>query len=92
MPETTDEIFSYLSSGAVKGIGEKTAAKYADELIVLSEGTRDYFKKTYGRETVFIPNGIDVQNEKKADIITKKYGLEKDGYILFLARIVPEKG
>ena len=72
--------------------GEKTAAKYADELIVLSEGTRDYFKKTYGRETVFIPNGIDVQNEKKADIITKKYGLEKDGYILFLARIVPEKG
>ena len=47
--------------------------------------------KTYGRETVFIPNGIDVQNEK-ADIITKKYGLEKDGYILFLARIVPEKG
>ena len=30
--------------------------------------------------------------EKKADIITKKYGLEKDGYILFLARIVPEKG
>ena len=72
--------------------GEKTAAKYADELIVLSEGTRDYFKEAYGRETVFIPNGIDVQNEKKADIITKKYGLEKDGYILFLARIVPEKG
>lgn len=25
--------------------GEKTAAKYADELIVLSEETRDYFKK-----------------------------------------------
>ena len=36
--------------------GEKTAAKYADELIVLSEGTRDYFKETYGRETVCIPN------------------------------------
>lgn len=32
-----------------------------------------------------------IQNEKKADIITKKYGLEKDGYILFLARIVPGK-
>ena len=92
MPETKAEIFSFLSSRAVKGIGEKTAAKYADELIVLSEGTRDYFKETYGRETFFIPNGIDVPNEKKADIITKKYGLKKDGYILFLARIVPEKG
>ena len=27
MPETTQEIFSYLSSRAVKGIGAKTAAK-----------------------------------------------------------------
>ena len=67
--------------------GEKTAAKYADELIVLSEGTRDYFKETYGRETVFIPNGIDVQNEKKADIITKKYGLEKMDIYCFLQEL-----
>ena len=62
----------------ISQIRRKTDGEYADELIVLSEGTRDYFKKTYGRETVFIPNGIDVQNEKKADIITKKYGLEKE--------------
>lgn len=72
--------------------GEKIAAKYADELIVLSEGTQDYFLQTYGRKTIFLPNGVEVTEYAAPDIIKGKYGLEKDGYILFLARIVPEKG
>lgn len=72
--------------------GEKTAAKYADKIIVLSEGTKEYFMETYGRETEFIPNGAGRVKIKEPDIIKKKYGLEKDGYILFLARLVPEKG
>lgn len=72
--------------------GEKCAAKYADEIIVLSEGVQDYFKKTYNRETHFIPNGVNVVKNKDPKIITEKYGLEKENYILFLARIVPEKG
>ena len=29
--------------------GEKNAAKYADEVIVLSKGVQDYFKETYGK-------------------------------------------
>lgn len=72
--------------------GERMAAKHADELIVLSEGTREYFKKTYSRDSLFIPNGVDSREYIEPNIIKKKYGLEKDGYILFLARIVPEKG
>ena len=39
--------------------GEKNVAKYADEVIVLSKGVQDYFKETYGRETHFIPNGVN---------------------------------
>lgn len=72
--------------------GEKMAAKYADEVIVLSKNVQDYFKDTYGRNTVFIPNGIDRPEKRKAELITEKYGLEENGYFLFLARIVPEKG
>lgn len=72
--------------------GEKTAAKYADEIIVLSENMRDYFKETYDRDTIFVPNGVNMPEYVKADIIQKKYGLTSDSYILFLARIVPEKG
>lgn len=73
-------------------LGEKLAAKYADEIIVLSQNMKDYFKETYGRDTFLIPNGIERPVIKEADLIKRKYGLEKDGYILFLARIVPEKG
>ena len=72
--------------------GEKQAVKYADEIIVLSKGVQEYFKKTYSRETVFIPNGVNRPSVVPADEIKNKWGLEKDSYILFLGRIVPEKG
>lgn len=72
--------------------GEKVAVKYADEIIVLSKNMQKYFKDTYGRETVFIPNGVLKPRIRRDRAIKKKWGLEKDSYILFLARIVPEKG
>ena len=71
--------------------GEKMAAKYADEIIVLSKDVQQYFKDTYGRDTRYIVNGVNKPEKKDADIIKEKYGLEKDSYILYLARIVPEK-
>ena len=72
--------------------GEKNAVKYADEIIVLSKGVQDYFKDTYNRETHFIPNGVNRPEIREADLITEKFGLIKDSYILFLGRLVPEKG
>lgn len=72
--------------------GEKNAVKYADEIIVLSAGVQKYFEKTYGRKTRFIPNGVNRPEIQKPELITEKYGLTKDSYILFLGRLVPEKG
>lgn len=72
--------------------GERTAAKCADEVIVLSRNVQDYFHETYGRETRFVPNGIERGERVPAQEITERFGLAKDGYILFLGRIVPEKG
>lgn len=72
--------------------GEKNAVKYADEIIVLSAGVQKYFGKTYGRKTRFIPNGVNRPEIQKPELITEKYGLTKDSYILFLGRLVPEKG
>lgn len=73
-------------------LGERIAAKFADEVIVLSKNVEKYFKDVYNRETVYIPNGINKSNILECNIIKKKWNLEKDGYILFLGRIVPEKG
>lgn len=72
--------------------GEKMAVKFADEMIVLSQGVQEYFSQTYGRKTVFIPNGVTVPENKNADLITSQFDLHKNDYILFLGRIVPEKG
>lgn len=72
--------------------GEKVAAKYADEIIVLSEGVQKYFMDTYRRKTVFIPNGVNRPTLRSPQLIKEKYGLGKDEYFLFLGRLVPEKG
>lgn len=73
-------------------MGEKCAAKHADEIVVLSKGVQNYFMDTYGRETWFIPNGVNRPEMSEPKIIREKFGLEKDSYILFLGRLVPEKG
>ena len=72
--------------------GEKAAVRHAHSIIVLSNGVRDYFREKYGRETVLIPNGIDKAEIRPACEITKQFGLASREYILFLGRLVPEKG
>lgn len=85
--------------GKFKGFGskillkaEKRMVKYSDAIITLCKNDSDYFMERYGRKTVLIPNGFEEYNLTKPDIITQKYGLKGDDYILFLSRIVPEKG
>lgn len=72
--------------------GEEHAVKYADDVIVLSKNMQQYFYDKYHRKTHFIPNGVERPEIKAANQINKMYGLEKNQYILFLGRLVPEKG
>ena len=73
-------------------LGERCAVWFADEIIVLSENVRQFFLDTYGRATRFIPNGVSAPTRESPRLIEEKWGLQKDGYILYLGRIVPEKG
>lgn len=73
-------------------LGEKCAAKFADEIIVLSKNVQEYFLNEYGVETKYVPNGVSKPQLVNADLIKDKYNLDKDSYILFLGRLVPEKG
>jgi len=72
--------------------GERNAVAYAHEIIVLSKAVRDYFMETYGRETRLIPNGVSRPVPVAAEQIHEQFGLEAGEYILFLGRLVPEKG
>lgn len=72
--------------------GERIAARYADRIIVLSKNVQQYFLETYGRQTNYIANGIDEMRYREANLIKKHFGVDKGDYLLFLGRIVPEKG
>ena len=80
-----------LASKIIK-YGEKQAVKHADSIIVLSNSAKKYFRDEYNRDTIFIPNGVSKPELLEANEINKKRSLQKDSYILFVARIVPEKG
>lgn len=71
--------------------GEKMAVKYAHEIIVLSRNVQQYFWETYHRKVRYIPNGVERPEPVSHDAI-RHLNLEKDSYILFLGRLVPEKG
>ena len=73
-------------------LGERNAVRYADKIIVLSRAMQQYFLDTYNRETIYIPNGMPAPSPMAADAITRKWDLHKDDFILYLGRIVPEKG
>ena len=72
--------------------GEEHAVKYSDQIVVLSKNIQEYFADRYGRKTVVVSNGVNRPTGREADTIVREYGLEKEGYILFLSRLVKEKG
>lgn len=72
--------------------GEKNAARYSNALVVLSRGNQRYFMDTYGRESVYIPNGVEMIPCREPEEIGRRWGLKRNTYILFLSRLVPEKG
>ena len=81
-------------NGAKKylALGEKIAATRADACLVLSKQMQRYIKETYGTDAICFANGIDRPEKLPPREIAEKWGLEKDGYILSLGRIEPEKG
>lgn len=71
--------------------GEKNIVKYADQIIVLNNDTKKYFKKNYNVKTTIVENGVNKPVLVKPNIIESKYNLDKESYILYLSRLVPEK-
>jgi glycosyltransferase involved in cell wall biosynthesis len=73
-------------------LGEVTGAKFSHCTISVSESILDYYEDKYHRKPIFIPNGVSIHKKADDHEILKEYGLKQGEYILFLSRIVPEKG
>ena len=72
--------------------GERMAVRHAHALIVLTEHDRQYFREVYGRETTVIPNGIALRHRCPSTVFLQDNGLQPGEYLLFVGRLVPEKG
>ncbi len=72
--------------------GEYATARFANRTISVSEALVDYYRQKYGKQIDFIANGIEVRERVPPIVIREKFGLEEGSFILFLGRLVPEKG
>jgi len=70
---------------------EGPAASFPNRTIVVSRTLRDYFQKEHGREVSFIPNGTHLPAPRAPRMI-HTLGLTPGRYVLFVGRLVPEKG
>ncbi|MDH6354140.1 glycosyltransferase involved in cell wall biosynthesis [Dysgonomonas sp. PH5-45] len=74
--------------------GERFAAKYANNIISISNVITDSLKEKYGRsENIrLIFNGVEKARVIESTNYIESLGLEKQKYILAIGRFVPEKG
>lgn len=69
-----------------------TTVWFSDKILCVSKQDKQYFDNKFNTECIYIPNGVNIQDKVEPNIIEKKYGLLRDTYILFMARLVMEKG
>jgi glycosyltransferase involved in cell wall biosynthesis len=72
--------------------GEASACKHADRVITVARYIQRHLEEAYGTHATYIPNGNDPLTLREANGTLSDHGLEPGGYLLFLARLVPEKG
>ncbi len=71
--------------------GEKLGCRLASQTLVSSKELTKYTNKKYNKSALYIPSGINPSKNHPANEI-KKWGLEKDNYILSASRLVRHKG
>lgn len=71
---------------------ERIGVIFANQVIVIARNISDDIKNKYGRDTVIIPNGVEITGLAKTEETLIRYNLQKQKYILSVGRFVPEKG
>lgn len=70
---------------------EKSALYIPHKTIVVSKTQRDYFRKKYGRDVIYIQNGVTIPEILRPHVITERWNLSGRDYLLFMGRFTPEK-
>jgi len=73
-------------------LGERMACLFATRLIVISKHIQNQVKSRFNRESHLIHNGVDLPDLNQGEAFLQEIGVQRDSYILAVARFVPEKG
>lgn len=70
--------------------GEWAAVRFPHRTIVVGPDLKRWLDERYGTDVDYIPNGVEERVQRPAERI-RDIGLEPRKFVLFLARLVPEK-
>jgi glycosyltransferase involved in cell wall biosynthesis len=73
-------------------LGAWASAAFPHRTIVVSRTLEAHYRDHFGRSVTYIPNGVTLPDPEILRAAKHPLGLAKGSYILFLSRLVPEKG
>ncbi len=74
-------------------LGERTALVFPHITITVSKTLQRYCRVTYGKDTVCIPNGVEMPTKRvPTTTILRRFNLTPGQYILSVSRLIPLKG
>ena len=71
--------------------GEWASVRFPHQTVVVGQELKEHLEDAYNRPVTYIPNGAEEREHQPARLIFD-HDLEPGRYMLFLARLVPEKG
>lgn len=71
--------------------GEFMALHVPHATIAVSQSIAEYCKKNYGKEPMYIPNGVEIKKPGGVEEL-KRWGLKNNQYLITVARLVKHKG
>jgi glycosyltransferase involved in cell wall biosynthesis len=69
-----------------------SAIYFPNKTMCVSLKEKKYFEDRFNKKCLFIPNGVNIEPYCEPSLIKQNFNLEAYSYILFMARLVPEKG
>lgn len=76
----------------VLGLGAYISVKWADKTIAISKFQSKTHASEFNGELEYIPNGVSEVEPVEAKLITQKWGLQGNDYIVSVSRLIKHKG
>lgn len=72
-------------------LGARFSCRVADGIVTDTTIAHRYYREEFGRDTTYIPHGANIEDVESTDELGK-WGVEPGKYLLFVGRLIPEKG